>query len=100
MSRIPGSGNGRLIDFHTLAILDLIAVTALKAGWLVSINFLPAERYWPSASNGWAASARCSGVSDLLVPSQVKLTRTAAMLSQRLLAGAASRMGVMGSSRT
>ena len=39
------------------------AVTARKAGCLVSSSFLPAERNWPSASKASAARAFCSGVS-------------------------------------
>ena len=49
--------------------------------------FFPAEREPPSASKGWAASARCSALRVFLVPNQEKLTRTAAMPSRRFSAG-------------
>src|SRR4051794_12214702 len=73
-------------------------VTALNAEWPVSNNFLPAERYCPSASNGWAASARCPGVRVLRVPSQVNETLTAAMLARRFWAGDGLLRTLLGSS--
>src|SRR5450759_2739050 len=75
------------MPFQVWLILPLIAVTALKAGWLLSRIFLAALREPPSASNGCAASARCSAVRDFLVPNHVKLTRTAAEWARRSRAG-------------
>src|SRR5438309_7014 len=88
------------MDFQVELIFVLIEVTALNAEWLVSNNFLPALRYCPSASNGWAASARWSADRDFRVPSQVKLTRTAAIPSRRFWAGDWEALaGLLGASR-
>src|SRR4051812_35215155 len=87
MSRTPGSGYGKLIPFQYEPILPRIAVTARNAGWRTSSSFFPAERDWASASNASAAWARCSGVNDFLVPSQVNERRTAAMEARSRWAG-------------
>ena len=68
-------------------ILVRIAVTARNALCLVSSSFLPAERNWPSASNGSAAWAFCSAVRDFLVPNQVNWTRQAAIVVRSRSAG-------------
>ena len=75
-------------------ILVRIAVTARKALCLVSSSFLPAERNWPSASNGSAAWAFCSAVSDFLVPNQVNWTRQAAIVVRSRSAGVVSSVPV------
>ena len=62
-------------------------MTARNALCFVSSNFLPADRNWPSASNGSAAWAFCSAVRDFLVPNQVNWTRQAAIVVRSRSAG-------------
>ena len=65
-----------------------IAVTARNAGCLVSISFLPAERYSPSAPNDSAARAFWAGVRLFLTPNQVNDSRAAAIVVRRRCDGA------------
>ncbi len=65
-------------------------MTARNAAWPVSISFLPAERYCPSAPNASAARAFCSGLRVFCVPIQVNETRAAAMVERSRWAGVVS----------